>query len=78
VPADPVMAELLRRASPDRGVPRCAHGAPGCSAWAVSGPGGAILIESHDYKDPLFLQAKEAHASVLGRFAGNSEDANQG
>jgi Uncharacterized protein conserved in bacteria (DUF2252) len=37
-----------------------------------------FLIEGRDNKDPLFLQAKEAHASVLGRFVGNSEHANHG
>jgi hypothetical protein len=26
----------------------------------------AFLVEGRDYKDPLFLQEKEAHASVWG------------
>ena len=37
-----------------------------------------ILLVGRDSSDPLFLQAKEASRSVLERFAGNSEFANQG
>ena len=37
-----------------------------------------ILLLGRDSSDPLFLQAKEASRSVLERFAGNSEFANQG
>lgn len=37
-----------------------------------------ILLLGRDSNDPLFLQAKEAQRSVLERFAGRSELANQG
>ena len=37
-----------------------------------------ILMLGRDGSDPLFLQAKEADRSVLGRFAGRSEFSNQG
>ena len=37
-----------------------------------------ILLLGRDSSDPLFLQAKEASHSVLERFVGNSEFANQG
>jgi uncharacterized protein (DUF2252 family) len=37
-----------------------------------------ILMEGRDHKDPLFLQAKEAQASVLERFVGPSEYRNHG
>jgi len=37
-----------------------------------------ILLLGRDSNDPLFLQAKEAPHSVLERFAGRSEFANQG
>jgi uncharacterized protein (DUF2252 family) len=37
-----------------------------------------FLLEGRDRKDPLFLQAKEAQASVLERFVGKSEFANHG
>ena len=37
-----------------------------------------ILLLGRDSSDPLFLQAKEASRSVLERFAGRSEFANQG
>ena len=37
-----------------------------------------ILLIGRDSNDPLFLQAKEAPRSVLERFAGRSEFANQG
>jgi len=37
-----------------------------------------ILLLGRDSNDPLFLQAKEAPRSVLERFAGRSEFANQG
>ena len=37
-----------------------------------------ILLLGRDSSDPLFLQAKEAPRSVLERFAGRSEFANQG
>ena len=37
-----------------------------------------ILLLGRDSSDPLFLQAKEASRSVLERFVGNSEFANQG
>jgi uncharacterized protein (DUF2252 family) len=37
-----------------------------------------ILLLGQDSSDPLFLQAKEASRSVLERFAGKSEFANQG
>ena len=35
-------------------------------------------MEGRDHKDPLFLQAKEAQASVLERFLGPSEYRNHG
>jgi uncharacterized protein (DUF2252 family) len=37
-----------------------------------------ILMLGRDDSDPLFLQVKEAEASVLSRFAGASKHANQG
>jgi uncharacterized protein (DUF2252 family) len=37
-----------------------------------------ILMEGRDLNDPLFLQAKEAQASVLERFVGKSEFTNHG
>ena len=37
-----------------------------------------ILMLGRDESDPLFLQVKEAEASVLSRFAGASKYANQG
>jgi uncharacterized protein (DUF2252 family) len=37
-----------------------------------------ILMLGRDDSDPLFLQVKEAEASVLGRFVGESEYPNQG
>lgn len=37
-----------------------------------------ILMLGRDYGDPLFLQVKEAEASVLSRFAGASAYKNQG
>lgn len=37
-----------------------------------------LLLLGRDSSDPLFLQAKEAPRSVLERFAGRSEFANQG
>lgn len=37
-----------------------------------------FLMEGRDLNDPLFLQAKEAQASVLERFVGKSEYANHG
>jgi hypothetical protein len=37
-----------------------------------------FLMEGRDHKDPLFLQAKEAQASVLERFLGPSEYRNHG
>src|SRR6184192_3721961 len=37
-----------------------------------------ILMLGRDGTDPLFLQVKEAEASVLSRFAGASRYANQG
>ena len=37
-----------------------------------------IMLLGRDSRDPLFLQAKEASRSVLERFAGSSQFANQG
>ncbi|MGH3172178.1 MAG: DUF2252 family protein, partial [Trebonia sp.] len=37
-----------------------------------------VLMLGRDGRDPLFLQAKEAEASVLSRFVGASQYANQG
>src|SRR6266568_9176724 len=37
-----------------------------------------ILMLGRDESDPLFLQVKEAEASVLSRFVGASKYANQG
>ena len=37
-----------------------------------------MLMLGRDHSDPLFLQVKEAEASVLSRFAGASEYTNQG
>ena len=46
-------------------------GSVGTRSWV-------ILLIGRDSSDPLFLQAKEAPRSVLERFAGRSEFANQG
>ncbi len=46
-------------------------GSIGTRAWI-------LLMIGRDDDDPLFLQAKEAQASVLERFVGVSEHANQG
>ena len=46
-------------------------GSVGTRAWIV-------LLLGRDDDDPLFLQAKEAQASVLEPFLGKSEFANQG
>ena len=46
-------------------------GSVGTRAWIV-------LLEGRDQSDPLFLQAKEAQASVLERFVGKSAYANCG
>ena len=46
-------------------------GSVGTRAWV-------ILMMGRDGQDPLFLQAKEAEASVLERYAGASEFANHG
>ncbi len=46
-------------------------GSVGTRAWIV-------LLVGHDNDDPLFLQAKEARASVLEPFLGNSEYASHG
>jgi len=46
-------------------------GSVGTRAWIV-------LLVGHDNDDPLFLQAKEAQASVLEPFLGNSEYASHG
>ena len=46
-------------------------GSVGTRAWI-------ILMVGRDNDDPLFLQAKEAQASVLERFVGVSEHANHG
>jgi uncharacterized protein (DUF2252 family) len=46
-------------------------GSVGLRAWI-------LLLEGRDADDPLVLQAKEAQASVLSRFAGESRYANQG
>jgi len=37
-----------------------------------------LLMEGRDHADPLFLQAKEAQASVLERFVGKSQYTNHG
>ena len=46
-------------------------GSVGTRAWI-------ILLLGRDDADPLFLQAKEAQASVLEPFVGKSRFANQG
>src|SRR6516164_9513975 len=46
-------------------------GSVGSRAWV-------ILLIGRDDQDPLFLQAKQAHASVLERFLGKSEYPNSG
>jgi uncharacterized protein (DUF2252 family) len=46
-------------------------GSVGTQAWVV-------LMMGRDGRDPLFLQAKEAEASVLAAYAGPSEFANHG
>jgi len=46
-------------------------GSVGTRCWIV-------LMEGPDGTEPLFLQAKEADASVLARFCGRSQYANQG
>jgi uncharacterized protein (DUF2252 family) len=46
-------------------------GSVGTQAWVV-------LMMGRDGRDPLFLQAKEAEASVLAAYAGASEFANHG
>src|SRR6201999_2987315 len=46
-------------------------GSVGTRCWIV-------LMLGRDETDPLFLQVKEAEASVLSRFAGASKHANQG
>ena len=46
-------------------------GSVGTRAWI-------LLMLGRDGQDPLFLQAKEAEASVLERFVGKSEYANHG
>jgi uncharacterized protein (DUF2252 family) len=46
-------------------------GSVGTRCWIV-------LMLGHDAEDPLFLQVKEAEASVLSRFAGASKYSNQG
>jgi uncharacterized protein (DUF2252 family) len=46
-------------------------GSVGTRCWIV-------LMLGRDDSDPLFLQVKEAEASVLGRFVGASKYANQG
>jgi uncharacterized protein (DUF2252 family) len=46
-------------------------GSVGTRCWIV-------LLHGRDSSDPLFLQVKEAEASVLSRFAGASTYANQG
>jgi Uncharacterized protein conserved in bacteria (DUF2252) len=46
-------------------------GSVGTRVWIV-------LLTEHDEDDPLFLQAKEAQASVLEPFLGKSEFANHG
>ena len=46
-------------------------GSVGTRAWIV-------LLEGRDHNDPLFLQFKEAQASVLEPFLGKSEFANHG
>jgi uncharacterized protein (DUF2252 family) len=46
-------------------------GSVGTRAWVV-------LMAGRDESDPLFLQVKEAQASVLEQFVGKSEQANQG
>jgi uncharacterized protein (DUF2252 family) len=46
-------------------------GSVGTRCWIV-------LMHGRDQSDPLFLQVKEAEASVLSRFAGASKYANQG
>ncbi|HUJ67160.1 MAG TPA: DUF2252 domain-containing protein [Acidimicrobiales bacterium] len=46
-------------------------GSVGTRAWI-------LLMEGRDEADPLFLQAKEAQASVLERFVGKSSYTNQG
>jgi uncharacterized protein (DUF2252 family) len=46
-------------------------GSVGTRCWIV-------LMLGHDDSDPLFLQVKEAEASVLSRFVGASKYANQG
>ena len=46
-------------------------GSVGTRAWIM-------LLEGADHGDPLFLQAKEAEASVLEEYAGGSEYANHG
>ena len=46
-------------------------GSVGTRAWIV-------LMEADDGVEPLFLQAKEAQASVLAEFCGHSTFANQG
>jgi uncharacterized protein (DUF2252 family) len=46
-------------------------GSVGTRCWIV-------LLFGRDNKDPLFLQVKEAEASVLSRFVGASKYANQG
>jgi uncharacterized protein (DUF2252 family) len=46
-------------------------GSVGTRCWIV-------LMHGRDHSDPLFLQVKEAEASVLSRFAGASKYANQG
>jgi uncharacterized protein (DUF2252 family) len=46
-------------------------GSVGTRAWI-------LLMEGHDERDPIFLQAKEAQASVLEEFAGLSAYANHG
>jgi uncharacterized protein (DUF2252 family) len=46
-------------------------GSVGTRCWIV-------LLLGRDHRDPLFLQVKEAEASVLSRFAGASKYASQG
>ena len=74
-----VPADAGAPASPDRGVPATSHARARWSASAASGPApGSSSWSAATTDDPLFLQAKEAQASVLERFVGSSEHANHG
>jgi hypothetical protein len=67
-----------RPQAPARTVPDRAHGAQSLGVGSVGTRAWILLMLGRDDADPLFLQAKEAQASVLEHYAGVSEHAHHG